>query len=45
MKVPAFDLPLEEIRRSLDAVRRPLRIALVRSRNPFNIGAIIRVAH
>jgi len=45
MKVPAFDLPLEEIRRSLDAVRRPLRIALLRSRNPFNIGAIIRVAH
>jgi len=45
MKVPAFDMPLEEIRRSLDAVRRPLRIALLRSRNPFNIGAIIRVAH
>ena len=45
MKVPAFDLPLEEIRRSLDAVRRPLRIAVLRSRNPFNIGAIIRVAH
>jgi tRNA G18 (ribose-2'-O)-methylase SpoU len=45
MKVPAFDMPLEEIRRSLDVVRRPLRIALLRSRNPFNIGAIIRVAH
>jgi len=45
MKVPAFDLPLEEIRRSLDTVRRPLRIAVLRSRNPFNIGAIIRVAH
>ena len=45
MKVPAFDLPLEEIRRSLDAVRRPLRIAVIRSQNPFNIGAIIRVAH
>jgi tRNA G18 (ribose-2'-O)-methylase SpoU len=45
VKVPAFDLPLEEIRRSLDAVRRPLRIAVLRSRNPFNVGAIIRVAH
>ena len=45
MKVPAFDMPLEEIRRSLDAVRRPLRIVVLRSRNPFNVGAIIRVAH
>ena len=45
MKVPAFELSLDEIRRSLDAVRRPLRIAVLRSRNPFNIGAIIRVAH
>ena len=45
MKVPSFDMPLEEIRRSLDAVRRPLRIAILRSRNPFNVGAIIRVAH
>ena len=45
MKVAAFDMPLEEIRRSLDAVRRPLRIAVIRSQNPFNIGAIIRVAH
>ena len=45
MKVPAFDMPLEEIRRSLQAVRRPLRIAVIRSQNPFNIGAIIRVAH
>ena len=45
MKVPAFDMPLDEIRRSLDAVRRPLRIVVLRSRNPFNVGAIIRVAH
>ena len=45
MKVPSFDLPLDEIRRSLNAVRRPLRIAVLRSRNPFNVGAIIRVAH
>lgn len=45
MKVPAFDLPLEEIRASLDKLRRPLSIAVLRARNPFNVGAIIRVAH
>ncbi|HXI58533.1 MAG TPA: TrmH family RNA methyltransferase, partial [Polyangia bacterium] len=38
-------MPLEEIRRSLDGLRRPLRIAIMRARNPFNVGAIIRVAH
>jgi tRNA G18 (ribose-2'-O)-methylase SpoU len=45
MKVPAFDLPLEEIRDSLDRLRRPLRIAVLRAHNPFNVGAIIRTAH
>ena len=45
MKVPAFDLPLADIRASLGAVRRPLRVAIMRARNPFNVGAIIRVAH
>jgi len=45
MKVPSFDLPLEEIRRSLAGLRRPLSIAILRARNPFNVGAIIRVAH
>ena len=45
MKVPSFDMPLEEIRRSLEGLRRPLSIALLRARNPFNVGAIIRVAH
>jgi tRNA G18 (ribose-2'-O)-methylase SpoU len=45
MKVPAFDLPLEEIRRSLEPLRRPLSIAVLRSNNPFNVGAIIRTAH
>jgi tRNA G18 (ribose-2'-O)-methylase SpoU len=38
-------MPLDEIRRSLDTVRRPLRIVVLRSRNAFNVGAIIRVAH
>jgi tRNA G18 (ribose-2'-O)-methylase SpoU len=45
MKVPAFDLPVEEIRESLAKLRRPLSIAILRARNPFNVGAIIRVAH
>ena len=45
MKVPAFEMPLEEIRASLDRLRRPLSIAVLRARNPFNVGAIIRVAH
>jgi tRNA G18 (ribose-2'-O)-methylase SpoU len=45
MKVPSFDLPVEEIRRSLAGLRRPLSVAILRARNPFNVGAIIRVAH
>ena len=45
MRIPSFDLPLDEIRRSLAGLRRPLSIAIVRARNPFNVGAIIRVAH
>jgi tRNA G18 (ribose-2'-O)-methylase SpoU len=45
MKVPPFDLPLDEIRASLQALRRPLSVAVLRARNPFNVGAIIRVAH
>ena len=45
MKVPPFELPLEEIRASLQALRRPLSVAVLRARNPFNVGAIIRVAH
>lgn len=45
MYVPPFDIPLAEIRRELDHLRTPLRIAVQRSKNPFNVGAIIRVAH
>jgi tRNA G18 (ribose-2'-O)-methylase SpoU len=45
MKVPPFDLPVDEIRRSLAGLRRPLGVAVLRSRNAFNVGAIIRVAH
>jgi tRNA G18 (ribose-2'-O)-methylase SpoU len=45
MKVPGFELPLDEIKQSLATLRRPLSIAVLRSHNPFNIGAIIRTAH
>ena len=45
MKVPPFEMPLEEIRASLETLRRPLSVAVLRARNPFNVGAIIRVAH
>ena len=45
MKIPSFEMPLEEIRESLAKLRRPLSIAILRARNPFNVGAIIRVAH
>jgi tRNA G18 (ribose-2'-O)-methylase SpoU len=45
MKVPSFDLTLPEIRESLAKLRRPLRIAILRAQNGFNVGAIIRVAH
>jgi tRNA G18 (ribose-2'-O)-methylase SpoU len=43
--VAPFDQPLHEIRPELDRLRAPLRIAIQRSKNPFNVGAIIRVAH
>ncbi|HMC94643.1 MAG TPA: TrmH family RNA methyltransferase [Polyangia bacterium] len=45
MKIPSFEMPLDEIRASLGKLRRPLSIAILRARNPFNVGAIIRVAH
>lgn len=45
MYVPPFDMPTAEIKRELDRLRTPLRIAVQRSKNPFNVGAIIRVAH
>jgi len=45
MKVEPFALPVDEIRGSLAGLRRPLSVAILRARNPFNVGAIIRVAH
>lgn len=45
MKVAPFGLSNEEIRGELSAIRNDLSIAVCRAKNPFNIGAIIRVAH
>jgi len=45
VKVPPLDQPLDEVRRELDRIRHPFRIAVMRAKNPFNVGAIIRVAH
>ena len=45
MKVPGFGLSTETIREELAALRNDLSIAVCRAKNPFNVGAIIRVAH
>lgn len=44
-KVPPLGMPLDEVKRELERIRHPLRIAIRRSKNPFNVGAIIRTAH
>src|SRR5690606_21423377 len=43
--VPPFDMPLDELRAELTKLRARASIAVVRAKNPFNVGAIIRVAH
>ena len=45
MKISPFGLPVDVIRAELSALRTRMSIAVVRAKNPFNIGAIIRVAH
>jgi tRNA G18 (ribose-2'-O)-methylase SpoU len=45
VKVAPFGLTTEEIRRELAPLRSDFSIAVCRAKNPFNIGAIIRVAH
>ncbi|MEJ7730136.1 MAG: TrmH family RNA methyltransferase [Polyangiaceae bacterium] len=45
MKIPPFGLSTEEIRDELARIRNDLSVAVCRAKNPFNIGAIIRVAH
>ncbi len=43
--VPPLGMTAEEVRAELDRIRHPLRIAIRRSKNAFNVGAIIRTAH
>jgi tRNA G18 (ribose-2'-O)-methylase SpoU len=38
-------MPLDEVRRELERIRHPVRVAVRRAKNPFNVGAIIRTAH
>ena len=45
MKVPPLDLPLADVRAELEKLRHPLHIGIIRAKNPFNVGAVIRVAH
>jgi len=45
VKVPPLGMSADEVRRELEPLRRPLRVALLRTGNPFNVGAIIRTAH
>lgn len=45
MKVKPLDQPRQEVRAELDRLRHPFRIALIRAKNGFNIGAIVRTAH
>jgi len=45
VKVAPFGLSTDEIKRELSPLRHDFSIAVVRAKNPFNIGAIIRVAH
>ncbi|MEM9694480.1 MAG: TrmH family RNA methyltransferase [Myxococcota bacterium] len=44
-RVPPFELDMDERRALLEPLRVDMSIAVVRAKNPFNIGAMIRVAH
>jgi tRNA G18 (ribose-2'-O)-methylase SpoU len=45
VKVAPFGLSADEIRRELQPLRSDFSVAVCRAKNPFNVGAIIRVAH
>ncbi|MGF1469992.1 MAG: TrmH family RNA methyltransferase [Sandaracinaceae bacterium] len=44
-KVAPLRMPIDEVRAELDRIRHPFRVAIRRSKNPFNVGAVIRTAH
>ncbi len=43
--VEPFEMSIEEQRALLAPLRADMSVAVMRAKNPFNIGAIIRVAH
>lgn len=45
MKIPPIDMDKGEVRQELNRIRHPVRVAVDRAKNPFNIGAIVRTAH
>ena len=45
MKIPPFGYSTAEVKATLDELRVPMSMAVIRAKNPFNVGAIIRVAH
>ena len=45
MRVEPLGYSTEVVRTELDRLRHPFRIALLRAKNAFNIGAVIRTAH
>ncbi len=45
MKVPPLGMSTDEARAELDRLRHPVRIAIDRAKNGFNVGAMIRTAH
>lgn len=45
MKIPPFELSTDQIRGELAAIRNDFSVAVIRAKNPFNIGSIIRTAH
>ena len=44
-RIDPFELSIEEQRAELEPLRAGMSVAVIRAKNPFNIGAIIRVAH
>src|SRR5205814_9425706 len=44
-RVEPFELSIEEQRAELAKLRVDMSVAVIRAKNPFNVGAIIRVAH
>lgn len=44
-KIAPFGLSTPEIRAELAGIRHDVSVAIVRAKNPFNVGSIIRTAH